>query len=106
MTRKERWQELKQQYPNAVVLLQNGNFYEAYLTDAAQVGKVLDITYMCSQDGIDVCGFPYFALDDYLPKLVRVGFRVAICAPIEPQHEQEKVKQTTTPIQLQLWQNL
>lgn len=102
----KQYREIKSQYPDAVVLFRYGDFYEAHYEDAAQVGKVLDITYMCSQDGIDVCGFPYFALDDYLPKLVRVGFRVAICAPIEPQHEQEKVKQTTTPIQLQLWQNL
>lgn len=101
----KQYREIKSQHPDAVVLFRYGDFYEAHYEDAVRVSKALDITYMHCQDGIDVCGFPYFALNAHLPKLVRIGFRVAICDPIEPRREQEKVRQTT-PIQLQLWQNL
>ncbi len=80
MTRKERWQELKQQYPNAVVLLQNGNFYEAYEMDATKVGEILNIPTEQHEDGLySVCHFPLVSLNEnYLPRLVRAGLSVAI----------------------------
>lgn len=80
MTRKERWQELKRQYPNAVVLLQNGNFYEAYQTDAATVGEVLNIPIKLHKQFGSVCRFPLQRLMgwEYLHKLVRAGNRVEI----------------------------
>lgn len=81
MTRKERWQELKQQYHNAVVLLQNGNFYEAYQTDAAKVGEILNIPIKLHKQFESVCRFPQQRLIgwEYLHKLVRAGNRVAVC---------------------------
>lgn len=85
MTRKERWHELKLQYPNAVVLLQNGNFYEAYLTDAATVGKALNIPIKLHKQFGSVCRFPLQRLIgwEYLHTLVRAGNRAAVCDKIK-----------------------
>lgn len=81
MTRQERWHELKEQYPDAIVLFGNGNFYEAYQTDAAKVGGVLNIPVKMHKQFGSVCRFPLQRLMDweYLHKLVRAGNRVAVC---------------------------
>ena len=78
------WHEIKAQYPNALLLFRVGDFYEAYNKDAEQATKILGIT-LCRRGkaGFNFCGFPYHALDAYLPKLVRAGKRVAICDQLE-----------------------
>lgn len=70
---------LKEQHPDALLLLRCGDFYELWLSDAEIGADVLRLTLTRRPDGVPICGFPYMALDTYLPKLVRAGHRVAIC---------------------------
>ena len=81
MTRQERWQEIKAQDPDAIVLFGNGNFYEAYQTDAAKVGEVLNIPVKIHKQFGSVCRFPLQGLIGwgYLHKLANAGNRVAVC---------------------------
>lgn len=69
---------LKEKYPDAKVLLRVGDFYETYQDDAKDLSKTLGIVLTKSNDGVNMVGFPYHALDTYLPKLIRAGYRVAI----------------------------
>ena len=74
------WTEIKAQYPTAMLLFRVGEFYEAYNEDAKEATKILGITLTkFGKSNIPMCGFPFHALDTYLPKLVRAGKRVAIC---------------------------
>ena len=78
--------DLKAQHPDAVLLFRCGDFYETYCDDAVTASKVLGITLTRrnnkgSAAAIEMAGFPHHALDTYLPKLIRAGKRVAICAP-------------------------
>lgn len=82
----KQFQDLKSKHPEAILLFRIGDFYEAYQQDAEQASKILGITLTKSskQKGTDdkavkIAGFPYHALDIYLPKLIRAGQRVAIC---------------------------
>ena len=79
--------ELKSQYPDTIVLYRMGDFYETFSEDAIVTSKVLGIVLTKRANGkaaeVDLAGFPYHALDNYLPKLVRAGFRVAICEQVE-----------------------
>ena len=69
---------LKEKYPDAKVLLRVGDFYETYQDDATDLPKTLGIVLTKRNDGVNMVGFPYHALDTYLPKLIRAGYRVAI----------------------------
>ena len=64
--------------PDAVLLFRLGDFYEEFFEDAEKVSSTLDLV-MTKRQGIPMCGFPFHALESYLPKLVRAGKRVAIC---------------------------
>ena len=82
--------ELKGKHPDAVLLFRCGDFYETYCQDAEKASKILGITLTKSShtkdaDGkpLAMAGFPYHALDTYLPKLIRAGERVAICDQLE-----------------------
>ena len=79
--------ELKSQYPDTIVLYRMGDFYETFSEDAIITSKVLGIVLTKRANGkaaeVELAGFPYHALDNYLPKLVRAGFRVAICEQVE-----------------------
>lgn len=82
--------DLKKKHPDALLLFRCGDFYETYQKDAEKASKILGITLTRSsktkdQDGkpLAMAGFPYHALDTYLPKLIRAGERVAICDQIE-----------------------
>ena len=79
--------EIKSQYPDTIVLYRMGDFYETFSEDAIVTSKVLGIVLTKRANGkaaeVDLAGFPYHALDNYLPKLVRAGFRVAICEQVE-----------------------
>lgn len=75
--------ELKAKHPDAVVLFRVGDFYESYFDDAKKLSEVLGLTLTRqAKTKIDLTGFPYHALDTYLPKLIRAGLRVAICDDI------------------------
>ena len=79
MTTKEQYDYVKAQHPDAIILFRVGDFYEVYYEDAEKASKTLSVTLTHRGDGTPLCGFPYHALDSYLPKLVRAGYRVAIC---------------------------
>ena len=69
---------LKEKYPDTKILLRVGDFYETYQDDAKDLSKTLGIVLTKRNDGVNMVGFPYHALDTYLPKLIRAGYRVAI----------------------------
>ena len=78
---------IKQKYPDAVLLFRVGDFYETFGEDAIIASKVLGIVLTKRNNGSaassDLAGFPHHALDTYLHKLVRAGYRVAICDQLE-----------------------
>ncbi|MBI2731011.1 MAG: DNA mismatch repair protein MutS [Sphingobacteriales bacterium] len=78
---------IKQKYPDAVLLFRVGDFYETFGEDAIIASKVLGITLTKRNNGAaassDLAGFPHHALDTYLHKLVKAGYRVAICDQLE-----------------------
>ena len=75
--------ELKAKHSDAVILFRVGDFYESYLDDAKKLSEILGLTLTRqAKTKIDLAGFPYHALDTYLPKLIRAGLRVAICDDI------------------------
>lgn len=79
MTRKERWQELKQQYPNAILLFGKGDFYEAFAEDAAKVGGIVRLPVKQHRKFKKVCRLPLIGVrENYLPQLVRAGLSVVI----------------------------
>lgn len=94
---------LKAKYPDAVMLFRCGDFYETYSTDAIAAADILGITLTKRANGkgktIEMAGFPYHALDTYLPKLIRAGKRVAICDQLEdPKTTKKLVKRGITEL--------
>ena len=83
------WREIKSQYPDALLLFRAGDFYEVYNEDAEVACKILGIVKTKrGKSNIPFAGFPFHVLDEYLPRLVRAGHRVAICDKIEePNHK-------------------
>lgn len=91
--------ELKAKHPEAVLLFRCGDFYESYREDAEVLAQVLGITLTKrSSDKLAMAGFPYHALDTYLPKLIRAGKRVAICDQIEDPASKNLVKRGITDL--------
>lgn len=89
---------IKEQYPDAVLLFRVGDFYELYDTDAEEGSKILGIT-LTRTTWAKMAGFPFHALDIYLPKLVRAGKRVAICDQLEnPKEAKKEVKRGVTEL--------
>ena len=77
---------IKAKYPNALLLFRVGDFYETFGKDAIKASQILGITLTKRANGSsnpELAGFPHHALDTYLPKLVRAGYRVAICDQLE-----------------------
>jgi DNA mismatch repair protein MutS len=78
---------IKVKYPDAILLFRVGDFYETFGEDAVKASKVLGIVLTKRANGsashIELAGFPHHSLDSYLPKLVRAGYRVAICDQLE-----------------------
>lgn len=85
--------EIKEQYPEAILLFRVGDFYETFADDAVLVSQKLGITLTKRNNGGDMtplAGFPFHALDTYLPRLVRLGYRVAICEQTEDPADAKK----------------
>lgn len=80
------YREIKAQYPDALILFRAGDFYEVYLEDAQDASKILGIT-LTKTGNYPLAGFPFHALDTYLPKLVRAGKRVAIAEKVKDKPE-------------------
>lgn len=78
---------VKARYPDAILLFRVGDFYETFGSDAVTAASVLGITLTKRNNGnaasAELAGFPYHALDTYLHKLVKAGYRVAICDQLE-----------------------
>lgn len=78
---------IKQKYPDAILLFRVGDFYETFGPDAVIAAQVLGITLTKRNNGAasssELAGFPHHALDTYLHKLVKAGYRVAICDQLE-----------------------
>ena len=98
--------DLKAKHPDAVLLFRCGDFYETYCSDAIVASEILGITLTKRSNGksdaskaIEMAGFPFHALDTYLPKLVRAGKRVAICDQLEdPKLAKKLVKRGITEL--------
>ncbi|MBR2630275.1 MAG: DNA mismatch repair protein MutS [Bacteroidaceae bacterium] len=98
--------DLKAKHPDALLLFRCGDFYETYNEDASVAAEILGITLTkrssvagSSASGTAMAGFPYHALDTYLPKLVRAGKRVAICDQLEdPKLTKKLVKRGITEL--------
>ena len=100
----KQYNDLKQKHPDALLLFRCGDFYETYKEDAVKASNILGITLTkhsmrMDEEGkpLKMAGFPYHALDTYLPKLIRAGERVAICdqleSPRQKTSQQEENKQ-------------
>ncbi|NBC26309.1 MAG: DNA mismatch repair protein MutS [Bacteroidetes bacterium] len=101
--------DVKEKHPGTILLFRVGDFYETFADDAVLISKELGITLTKRNNGGDqtpLAGFPYHALDTYLPKLVKRGYRVAICEQTENPDEAKdagrkivnrKVTEITTP---------
>jgi len=71
---------VKQRVPDALLFFRLGDFYEMFFEDAEVGARVLDIQLTSrSKDGVPLCGVPYHAVDPYIAKLLRAGYKVAIC---------------------------
>lgn len=98
--------DLKAKHPDAVMLFRCGDFYETYCEDAIIASDILGITLTKRSNGkgeasapIEMAGFPFHALDTYLPKLIRAGKRVAICDQLEdPKLTKKLVKRGITEL--------
>ncbi|MGB3018752.1 MAG: DNA mismatch repair protein MutS [Ignavibacteria bacterium] len=81
------YRKIKEKYPETVLLFRMGDFFETFEDDALIASKVLGITLTRRSNGaaseVPLAGFPHHAIDNYLPKLVRAGYRVAICEQLE-----------------------
>lgn len=102
----KQFRDIKAQYPDAMLLFRCGDFYETYAEDAVKAAKILNITLTHRSNGgnsaaqpLEMAGFPFHALDTYLPKLVRAGLRVAICDQLEdPKLTKKLVKRGVTEL--------
>ena len=95
--------DLKAKHPDAILLFRCGDFYETYCADAITASQVLGITLTKRNNkgnaATEMAGFPHHALDTYLPRLIRAGFRVAICDQLEdPKLTKKLVKRGITEL--------
>ncbi|MEZ4983479.1 MAG: DNA mismatch repair protein MutS [Saprospiraceae bacterium] len=94
--------QVKTKHPSAILLFRVGDFYETFGEDAVLTAQVLGIVLTSRNNGgsdIELAGFPFHALDTYLPRLIRAGHRVAICEQLEkPSPEKKIVKRGVTEI--------
>lgn len=99
----KQYYDIKAKHPDAILLFRAGDFYETFGSDAITASGILGITLTKRANGsaatVELAGFPYHALDVYLPKLVRAGQRVAICEQLEdPKKAKGIVKRGVTEL--------
>ena len=99
----KQYYQVKGKHPDAILLFRVGDFYETFGEDAIRAAGILGITLTRRANGsasfVELAGFPYHALDTYLPKLVRAGQRVAICEQLEdPKLTKKIVKRGITEL--------
>lgn len=100
----KQYNDLKQKHPDALLLFRCGDFYETYKEDAVKASNILGITLTKHSKRMDeegkplkMAGFPYHALDTYLPKLIRAGERVAICDQLESPRQKASQQEENKP---------
>ena len=100
----KQYNDLKQKHPDALLLFRCGDFYETYKEDAVKASNILGITLTKHSKRMDeegmplmMAGFPYHALDTYLPKLIRAGERVAICDQLESPRQKNSQQEENKP---------
>lgn len=82
----KQYNQIKSKYPDALLLFRVGDFYETFGEDAVKASQVLDIVLTNRNNGgerTELAGFPHHSINSYLPKLVKAGYRVAICDQLE-----------------------
>ena len=94
---------VKAQHPEALLLFRCGDFYETYGDDAVLASKILGLVLTrrsnSSPDSVPMAGFPFHSLDSYLPRLVRAGYKVAVCDQLEdPKLTKNIVKRGVTEV--------
>jgi DNA mismatch repair protein MutS len=99
----KQYNAIKAKYPDALLLFRVGDFYETFGTDAIRAAKILGIVQTKRGNGSEsetaLAGFPHHSLNNYLPKLVRAGLRVAICDQLEdPKLTKKIVKRGVTEV--------
>jgi DNA mismatch repair protein MutS len=98
----KQYSEIKAAYPGTLLLFRVGDFYELFGEDAVVAAEILDIVQTYRNNGgskIELAGFPYHSLDNYLPKLSRSGQRVAVCEQLEnPKEAKGIVKRGVTEL--------
>ncbi len=99
----KQYNAVKSKHPDAILLFRVGDFYETFGEDAIKASEILGITLTRRANGsasfVELAGFPYHALDTYLPRLVRAGQRVAICEQLEdPKLAKKIVKRGITEL--------
>lgn len=99
----KQYYSVKAKYPDALLLFRVGDFYETFEEDAVKTANALGIVLTKRANGaasfVNLAGFPYHALDNYLPKLVKAGYRVAICEQLEdPKMAKTIVKRGITEV--------
>ncbi len=86
---------IKEQHPDSMLLFRMGDFYETFDADAVEVSRILGITLTKRSNGaahnVPLAGFPHHALENYLPKLVDAGMRVALCEQLEDEPSKGKL---------------
>lgn len=101
MNIQQEFERLKSTHKDAILLFRCGDFYETYNEDADKASRALGIT-LTKMGGTKMAGFPYHALDSYLPRLIRAGHRVAICDQLDAPRPMVKRGITDLPRKVQL----
>ena len=100
------YDEIKSNYADSILLFRMGDFYETFGQDATIASEILGIVLTKRSNGkasdVNLAGFPYHSLDNYLPKLIKAGHKVAICEQIEDPRQvkgivKRKVIEVVTP---------
>ena len=83
----QQYLEVKQQYPDAILMFRLGDFYEMFFDDALLVSKELELTLTGKDCGLEerapMCGIPFHAAETYIKRLIERGHKVAICEQVE-----------------------
>ncbi|WP_259115682.1 DNA mismatch repair protein MutS [Candidatus Karelsulcia muelleri] len=90
----KQYYEIRNQYPDdTIILFRVGDFYEIFGNDAIKCSKILNIALAKrnKNSSIELAGFPYHSIENYLPKLIKSGFRVAICDQLEKKQSKKKI---------------
>ncbi|MCB0607464.1 MAG: DNA mismatch repair protein MutS [Lewinellaceae bacterium] len=90
----QQYMKVKTKHPDAILLFRVGDFYETFGEDAVAASKALGIILTSRNNGgsdIELAGFPHHSMDMYLPRLVKAGYRVAVCEQLEKPSPQKKI---------------